>query len=508
VNVDDTLRRKTLPPLIQTETDFFGSKPILLDRRTFRMGADLEELGSQGIDLDETAFWEAFIWDMPLGNRTLDRNVEFLPPGSRFTVDRERRLLTRYPIDRKEAAPVHSGPVAIVERIDRRLQQVCNELVASLQPGEKLLLPLSGGLDGRLLATYLARTGISPKRIEVVTFAFDRSSREYSLASAVSRHLGLGEHHFHEVRRDSYTAHADDFWRTWRGVLSVIHGHLYGFLKKVGGQYAVVVSGLFGDAVAGFMARPPQSTGPLSSTSAFAQMNRFDLAMSLPARVRSEIVSDLQAIYDDWLHLGRSIEFDEFMYFRQRQPKTFGPLLTTYRRLLPVSTPYLDPEIIDLFLSCPFELRHEKRVSRALLQRRDAALAELPDVSTAFSTLNTTTRARRVLATWFARASTTMAILTMDRLRWFNPYATEDVFTAMRRECRESVLHVLAGLRRAGVLSSRQELLFQHKPTLSSEASRHARLLTYLPWVDNMGSAPRCRNAEAPAACRQHDKGK
>ena len=476
------------PPqsLFQVETDFFGSRPVLLDRRTFRVGADFEELGTQGVELDETAFWEAFIWDMPLGTRTLNRNVEFLCPGSRHTVDCERRLLTSRAVDPIEAAPAHRGPVAIVERIDRRLQEVCNALVTSVGPGEKILLPLSGGLDGRLLATYLARSGIAPERIEVVTFAFDRSSLEYRLAGRVVRHLGLGKHHFHEIRREGYVAHADDFWRTWRGVLSVLHGHLYGFLKRVKGEYALIVSGLLGDAVAGFMARAPGTTRTLWSTSAFEQVRHFDRAMSFPATVRAQILDDLGVLYDDWQRSDLPIEFEEFMYFRQRQPKTFGPLLASYRRVVPVSTPYLDPELINLFLSCPFELRREKRVSRALLQRCDPVLAELPDVSTAFSTVNATTRARRVLSTWSARTAVTLAILSGDRLRWFNPFATEDIFTAMRFECRKPVLHVLAGLKKAGILSSRQELLFSHKPIRSSEAVRHARLLTYLPWIDSM----------------------
>jgi asparagine synthetase B (glutamine-hydrolysing) len=385
-----------------------------------------------------------------------------------------------------EPASAHLGPVAIVERIDRRLQEVCNDLVTSLGPAERILLPLSGGLDSRLLASYLARTGIAPKRIDVVTFALDQTSHEYGLASTVARHLGFGTHHFHEIRRDGYVAHVDDFWRVWHGVLSVIHGHLYGFLKKVTGQYAMVVSGLFGDAVAGFAARAPGTSGAFWSTSAVARMTRFDLAMSLPAEVRSQIVGDLQALYDDWQQSELSVEFDEYMYIRQRQPKAYGPLLGLYRRLLPVSTPYLDPELVRLFLSCPYELRREKRVTRALLQRRDAVLAELPDVSSAFSTVNASTRARRILSIWSARVASSMAVFTGDRLRWFNPYSTEDVFTAMRRECREPVLHVLAGLRKAGILSSRQELLFRRKPLRSSEAGRHARLLTYLPWVDNM----------------------
>ena len=127
-------------PLIQVDTDFFGSRPVLLDRRTFRLGADFEELGTQEIDLDETAFWEAFLWDMPLGKRSLDQNIEFLRPESRYTIDREKHLITSSPIRAMEPASAHLGPVAIVERIDRRLQEVCNDLVTSLGPAEKILL--------------------------------------------------------------------------------------------------------------------------------------------------------------------------------------------------------------------------------------------------------------------------------------------------------------------------------------------------------------------------------
>jgi asparagine synthetase B (glutamine-hydrolysing) len=262
-----------LRPVIQTKTDFFGSEPVLLDRRTFQLGADFEELGSEGIDLDETGFWEALIWDMPLGRRTLDRNVEFLPPDSCFTVDSENRLLKSCAAKRESNASHPMNLVAIVDLIDRRLQQVCNELVALLRPGQKILLPLSGGLDGRLLAAYLARTEIDPKCIDVVTFACDRSSREYTLANVVSRHLGFAQHYFHEVSRGSYVENADDFWRTWRGVLSVVHGHLYSFLKKVRGEYAVVVSGLMGDAVAGYMARPPGTSASLQTAEAIRSCN-------------------------------------------------------------------------------------------------------------------------------------------------------------------------------------------------------------------------------------------
>ena len=174
----------------------------------------------------------------------------------------------------------------------------------------------------------------------------------------------------------------------------------------------MVVSGLFADAVAGFLSRSPGTTRSLWSTQSFAKMRRFDRAMSFPATVRSQILDDLGTVYDDWQRSALSVEFEEFMYFQQRQPKAFGPLLGLYRRLVPVSTPYLDRELIDLFLSCPFELRREKRVSRALLQRRDPVLADLPDVSSAFSTVNATTRMRRVLSTWSARAAAQRSLLT------------------------------------------------------------------------------------------------
>lgn len=469
------------------QVDFFGSDPRILVRSTLRLGRDFDELGISQMaasELDPIGFWEALIWDCPLETRSIDSRVHFLPAAATSSVNPVAGVVSSR--QRFGALPeLRLSENARVDLLDRLVQASVRKLLAQVPRGERVLLPLSGGLDSRLIAVHLAQSGFDRSLVDTVTFALSRSSREYTLAAEVARSLGFCRHFFHEVRRDGYVEHAASFWKGWRGTVSVAHSHLYGFLEKIPDRYGLMLSGLLGDPLAGYAALPPGASGhALRDTGTFRRFVAGSEALRLERDVQRGIRDDLDQIYERWRDEVPLVEFDEYFYHTQRQPKTFGPLVRMYRKILPVGLPFSDPSLIAPFLSAPYELRAGKRILRLLLHRRSPNLASLADVSSALSSFTVKTRATRLLSVWSGRFSVVLSLVTNDRIRWFSPYGTEDVYGAARREFRPQVLSVLNSLRTRGIVSSAQFEVLRHKPVRSNEVGRHARLLTFLPWFD------------------------
>ena len=156
-------------------------------------------------------------------------------------------------------------------------------------------------------------------------------------------------------------------------------------------------------------------------------------------------------------------------------------LLQAYRDYCKVVVPFADPALVNLFLSAPYCLRKDKLIIRKLMLVRNSKVANLTDLSTAISKQTPQLLLRAKLRKWSSRISLILRLLTNDKIKYFNPYWTEDLIGAYRVECRKPILTSLNALYHQGVLSTQQLLVLKPKPIRSYEVARIGTILSYFP---------------------------
>jgi asparagine synthetase B (glutamine-hydrolysing) len=476
--------RKGMKIVIHTDT--FGTVPLLFDVKNKRMASDFRQMNPLGMSfekLDTVGFWENMIYDYAFHTRTMNKDIIQMPGGSRFEFDcpSDRWSVRRW--NYFDVADSCETVNELLTSINNRLESLCFSYWSILQQDGFILLPLSGGLDSRLLAVHLAETG-NPDRIIAVTFGFSTRSKEYQIAGETCKELGINRHVFHKLRRDRYGVHSNEFWRNWQGCLSVMHCHLYSFLCGNPNENTLLVSGFFADPIAGYAAKPVSSLNlNIESSNAYRQLMVTSKEMMLEKRIVDSILGDLECAFDEWKQTNPKFSFDEYLYLSQRQSKSYSPLLQIYHNYYMTVAPYSDPELTKLFLSAPFTLRKDKLITRKLIAEKNRFLAQISDTSSSIARDSLRHYLRTEWRKWCSRSTIFATWATNDRLRPVSSYSTEDIMGALRKEHRLDILTALENLKQAGILSKHQHKVLSKKPLRSREVSRTAKILTFSPWI-------------------------
>ena len=465
------------------KTDSFGTLPVTYNLKHNFFSHSLVDsqysdiLCSENIDL--TAFWEAILFDYPLGVRTLNKNIIHVPGGGSLEIDVQSGVFNtarwqffNYNTDAVSQVNEH------VARIDDRLTEIAKKCWSNLSQDQSILLPLSGGLDSRLLAAHLAKQG-DPKRIIAVTFAYSPDSYEYKIAESVCRILGINQHFFYKLDGYHYSKCIKDFWEKTSGNLSVLHSHLYAFIKTKNLSQHLLVTGFYSDPISGYAATSVNETD-IKNSNVYKKIINEIARLKISLDIEDNILADLRVLHEDWLNNNDVIGFDEFLYLSQRQAKTFSNLIHIYRSCINVCAPFSDPCLIKLFLSLPYDLRKEKKIIRLLLSKANKGLSSVPDVSSSVDKSSLRSKFYAEKRRFSTRIQMISNILTCDKYTWISPYTTEDVFGSMRKESFSEIQKVCNKLRDLEIISEFQCEVFKKKAMSSKDAAMQARILSFL----------------------------
>lgn len=111
---------------------------------------------------------------------------------------------------------------------------------------QDLLIPLSGGLDSRLLAC-LAQS----EKLNFRSLVFGpKYSNEVTIAKEVARKLNI-KLEYKELRNSYYLEYGEDVVKYTGGLSSAMHCHLYSILKANNLKPKYLIHGFMGDVYAG-----------------------------------------------------------------------------------------------------------------------------------------------------------------------------------------------------------------------------------------------------------------
>jgi asparagine synthase (glutamine-hydrolysing) len=325
---------------------------------------------------DDVALSEFLLTGYVTGRETLDPRVRQLQAAETLWLseaDPEPRSERYFRLFRE--APLAASQDDLAEALDAALLAVFGRLVASLD-GRRVVLPLSGGFDSRIIAVMLRRLGYDA----VLCYTYGPSrSREVQIGREVARRLGLPWHHglwtrarwrrwFRLPERVAYSRYAgaltsNAFMADWPVV---------GELRRAGllADADVVVPGHTGDVLGGSHLprsfHDPTRIGVADVVEAVLTRH-YSLwrwrpgseALEKLLRERVEDRLELHALRDGQDPTSGTEKWD----WQERQAKWIVNSVRAYEFWgLDWRIPFWDHELMDFFMRVPLALRIGKKL--------------------------------------------------------------------------------------------------------------------------------------------------
>lgn len=350
-------------------------------------------LFQHSVEIDPAGLASMLSFGYHLGPLTLLKQIQCLPNACDLTYAAATRTLTlarywRFPYGEQPSLTGTADELA--EALHAHLTTA---LKRQLRGVDKLLLPLSGGLDSRTLAELLHQSDFSG---EVQAYSFGQtSSRDRRYGQAIAKKLGY-PHLSLPTPADFVTRHLEeDAWlfdAEWSAEMHwpVRFAYRDPALGDRSGWHAL--SGMFGDIVLGsdrFGYRRAAGDTPLDAHTLRSLFYRFnqeygtqetvldlmhpEAAQSARQRLDTIVLDTLSscAHLPPFLALLRT----EFEHRQQRHTSMVAQVVERER---PVLTPFLDRDVVDFSLRIPYELFHGKTLYKRMIRNHLPKVASVP----------------------------------------------------------------------------------------------------------------------------------
>jgi len=444
-------------------TDTYGTLPIYLYSKGshhcfFSHFPDLlNKIAPNTLTPDNVGIWESMLYDATIHTRTIFKEITMIPTATCATINflNKNLAMTKFnhlSFQSIEGMDSYEAGSAVAEKLKNSL---------SLYKDKRFLLPLSGGIDSRLLAGAMVEV-FGPDRITALSFACSKNSYELKYAKNVCDVLGIKDWRTHILTNKSYMHSLEKLPMRLGGNLSISHGHLFDALSSSKGTLSemTLVSGAFADAAGGYHASSPSVQ---QKSHYYRHLSSMDKILDL-GNNKQEFLSDLDEVKKTWKDYSTIDSFDEYFYVTNRQPKVIFTQSLLYGDFLPVIQPFTNPNLSDYLFGLPYHLRSHKLSLRMAIFSISSKLFELPDISSKMIKRNTSDLAhiyRGKILNNLARLATRT---TFDKHLFFSPYQTECQDYNLRTFHRKKVLAAFSDLEQKGIISTKQSKILRQKP--------------------------------------------
>ncbi len=357
---------------VVVHTSWFGEYPLFyhLGQRSILLSSSLKELHSHlhqrhiDLEFDRIAFFEMLLLDHPLRERTLFRNICKMLPGKRYRFD---LLADRHQIEDAFILPFHTGRN---NRDERGFLKDAKDTLTGLLPTTELqnagsmFLPLSGGLDSRLLACLLKKHGVE---FRAAVFGPVESTERF-VAHRVAKSLGI-ELESLPLRNEFYKTYGNEVTLLTGGLSSHRHCHLYACLKENQIEADVILHGYLGGEYAGASQRAVAQQYGMAKDAALDHfvrdhMQRKFIWPMLPESDRQEIMADLRLIMEECCRVNLPCHFDEYVHNVERQFSLIANVFSVCEEFGCFMRPFARREYAAFFNALPYRYRQERYLFR------------------------------------------------------------------------------------------------------------------------------------------------
>jgi asparagine synthase (glutamine-hydrolysing) len=360
-------------------TDRFGLVPVYCHEKagTFAYATSLRLLAAlvpPACHIDRRGVFEMLGLGMVLGNRTFLREVSLVPPATAVALHYDRPILSCYwdwqglgqSTQPAEADLVH-GTYELIERA----------VLRAVTDRKKIGVPLSGGLDSRMLCAVLAKNSV-PFTAYNINFGAEtavarRVAKTLRVPLRVLPMLPHPEHDIpaaHDAVDCSY--HVNQTW---------------GFdMARTAAQDGcdVLLDGLAFDAILGSVHEVPAGDAADMARALHQNYREVDRAsverLSGPVSAKAfcdSLLASLQEMARECREQAGPNASDYFVMTNRVRKYTFGYCLANLH-FLPGSFPYVTRELFEYCIRLPRSERHEHNLYRRIYREKFPELARIP----------------------------------------------------------------------------------------------------------------------------------
>jgi asparagine synthetase B (glutamine-hydrolysing) len=361
------------------------------DDRVFLFGPELKAfLAWQGLDrtLDKGAFGTFLAAQCPLGRHTLFRRAAMFAPASRLTWRRgEPVQVERYWRPEPRAVTGRSDEDLVDEALRLYRRSVDKRIPETWQG--RVVIPLSGGLDSRLLLWLTRGHG---ERLDLFTHGQDRCT-DAVIARRAAATLGLeAQHRLVTIDPDWAGEHARQAVWLNDGQINLRNATLVGISHEVGPGAVPFLNGIIGAylslGVGGFATgadlKPARGTDRLhEKVLSLAGLGRSREALKL---VMADDLAQRMAESADEQALEAFADFDhvellgdrKILFVNGNLGRRMQGTVDANKHFFHDLLPFVDEELQDFWLTIPLADRLGNRLYRVLYRRHLTELARVP----------------------------------------------------------------------------------------------------------------------------------
>ncbi len=337
-------------------------------------------------DLDLQAVGHLLQVGYPLEDRTLHAGVRLLPPASlaRF---RDGQFLVRRTWEPPPPPPASAAEPDLDAAADRLGEAFGAAVERALDPALPTLLPISGGLDSRMLLGY------AREHVPVIGLSFGHGhSRDLRFGSRLARQSGA--RHVPILLPSDYAARFGPRGvHLTEGMVPVESFHFLALNPPLAARPSLVLSGFLGGVMSGahvgWVLPEEEALDPQTAARALFE-RRYRIGWSddeLKRLVRRPHLREIEgAAFESFLATYRRAAgvyaSAERVNLELRQRRFVVYQITTLGQAAVVRAPFADRAVIDAVLGLPLAARRAQRAYIRLLIRRFPDLARVPATAT------------------------------------------------------------------------------------------------------------------------------
>lgn len=341
--------------------------------------------------LDDTALAQYLRFQQVLGVRTFFAAVQMLPHASRLTFDLASGACCIEPYWSFAQVPSPVKGIAFEAAVEETARLMRLAVARRLRGEYRLGVYLSGGLDSR---TILAAYPEDQPRPTTLTFGL-RHCRDVHYAGQLARRAGT-QHLYCEFLDGRWVIDCADFHLALtEGFHSWIHMHGISTLEAARERFDINLTGFAGDANLGGFSDVSMELGRLPDEMAYLTrvFHLFNQAYNWPslseaeehiaytpqtyARLSGLAFESFREELKPYLQYDRDRRMDYFGY-TQLEIRHYSHHLTFARSHLDVRHPFCDYDLTDFLFSLPVDIRGNRCLEIAVLNRLSPSLSRVP----------------------------------------------------------------------------------------------------------------------------------
>jgi hypothetical protein len=373
------------------------------------------------LNIDKIGFWETLLYESTLGARSLFSNVIQVPCASYIKIKPDLKYaIKRYwhiNYEKRRELSKEDFLKESFERFDR--------VFARLDKGRQYLLPVSGGVDSRLMAAFMTRH-LPKNNIHPMTYGFDSKILEYSYAKQVTLALSLRPPTFHKLTKDSYTKSLKPLVEITGGCISIQNCHLFDFVNQQSDNIDSICSSAYSDGIMGFDAKQHDDKRDSFDDCPFHNVLKvWTSKVAIQSSISEAIKSDLYKDFLEWRDMSTISSIEEYIYLVERNNKFHLLGSDIFREYGDIVLPFTEPDITDFYFTISNKFRHRKLGSIDMLKTYFPSLGNIKTIGSLFGREGLKRPYRFSHFRLINFANYISANLLNDKMLFLNPYQTE-----------------------------------------------------------------------------------